>query len=298
MVYHPAGPLPAGYTAGWWGVENKIANGITDTQGLRFDVANLQAATGAAAITDTTAATAAAAGAAGGLATVGGVTAASGAAIAGGNIGSVALGVAGRALFSVLGCLSYQAQVASNLTSNGFLQASQVQSNINSAYILLSDNISNICIAKGFINCNIKTPQYISKVVSDSITYKGIELSNLLNNTSNYINHLSSSTNTNFINTSNYISSKFLPLTGGIMSGQITGITTVNASTGIYGTNSTTNNTNKAIPSVGNFCGLGDKIVYYNGTSTTYPYSLGIETNALWLSSRSDIKFIIMVQIQ
>ena len=74
-----AAPLPAGYSAGWWGVENKIANGITDTQGLRFDVTNLQAITGAAAITDTTAATAAAAGAAGGLASVGAATAASGA---------------------------------------------------------------------------------------------------------------------------------------------------------------------------------------------------------------------------
>ena len=136
MVYHPAGPIPAGYSAGWWGVENRIANVITDTQGLRFDVTNLQAATGAAAITDTTAATAAAAGAAGGLTSAGAATAASGAEIAGGDIGSVALGVAGGALFSVLGYLSYQAQLASNLTSNGFLiQASQVQSNIDSAYI-------------------------------------------------------------------------------------------------------------------------------------------------------------------
>jgi len=49
MVYHPAGPLPAGYSPGWWGVENKIANVIIDTQGLRFDVTNLQTATGAAA---------------------------------------------------------------------------------------------------------------------------------------------------------------------------------------------------------------------------------------------------------
>ncbi len=42
MVYHPSTPLPAGYGPGWWGVENKIANSMTDIQGLRFDVTNLQ----------------------------------------------------------------------------------------------------------------------------------------------------------------------------------------------------------------------------------------------------------------
>ncbi len=42
---------------------------ITDTQGLRFDVTQLQAATGATAISGSTAATAAVAGAGAGLAT-------------------------------------------------------------------------------------------------------------------------------------------------------------------------------------------------------------------------------------
>ena len=42
-VYHPLEILPAGYSAGWWGVENRIAEAITLTQGLRFDVTNLQA---------------------------------------------------------------------------------------------------------------------------------------------------------------------------------------------------------------------------------------------------------------
>ena len=40
MVYHPATPLPAGYSAGWWDVENGFANVITDTQGLLFDDIN------------------------------------------------------------------------------------------------------------------------------------------------------------------------------------------------------------------------------------------------------------------
>ncbi len=101
MVYHLLTLLPVGYGEGWWGVENKIANIITDTQGLRFDFTNLQAATGAAAITDASAASAAAAGAAAGAASAAATTAASGAILAGGDYGSVALGIAGGALFSV-----------------------------------------------------------------------------------------------------------------------------------------------------------------------------------------------------
>ena len=170
FVYHPTAPLPAGYAPGWWSVENKIANTITDTQGLRFDVTNLQAATGAAAITDSTTATAAVAGAGAGLASAGTATAVAGTAIAGGDIGSAALGVAGASLFAVLGYLSYQAQIASNLTSNGFItQASQIKNNINSANILLTDNISNICVGKGFITSNIKTPQLIPYLTTNTI---------------------------------------------------------------------------------------------------------------------------------
>ena len=170
MVYHPLTPLPVGYGPGWWSVENKLANIIQDTIGLRFDVIQLQSATGAAAITDSAAATAAVAGAAGGLASAGAATAVSGATIAGGDYGSVALGIAGGTLFSVLGYLSYQAQIASNLTSNGFLtEASQVKNNINSANILLTDNISNICVAKGFITSNIKTPQLIPYLTTNTI---------------------------------------------------------------------------------------------------------------------------------
>ena len=153
MVYHPYALLPEGYAPGWWSVENKIANVITDTIGLRFDVTNLQMATGATSITEASTATAAGAGAGAGLAVVSSVTASSGSMIASGNIGTVSLTLAGASLMGVLGYLSYQAQVNSNLTSNGFFtEASLVQSNINLANILITDNISNICIAKGFIN--------------------------------------------------------------------------------------------------------------------------------------------------
>ena len=171
MVYHPAAPLPAGYSPGWWGVENKIANVITDTQGLRFDVTNLQLATGATAITEASTATAAAAGAAAAAEAATATTAAAGTAIAQGDYGTLALGVAGGALFSVLGFLSYQAQVKSNLTSNGFTtQAAQVQSNIDKGNLLLTENISNIVLAKGFVNSNFLFAQkYLSSNAASNI---------------------------------------------------------------------------------------------------------------------------------
>ncbi len=68
MVYHPTASLQEGFHLGWWGVENKIANLITDTIGLRLDVTELQAARGTIAITETSSATAAGAAAAAGTA--------------------------------------------------------------------------------------------------------------------------------------------------------------------------------------------------------------------------------------
>ena len=91
----------------------------------------------------------------------------------------------------------------------------------------------------------------------------------------------------------------YLKLSGGVLTGnlstnsQITGFTTLNGTTGIFGTLSTTNNTNVAIPAVGNFGGIGDKIILNNGTSTTYPYSIGMESMSLWFSSPYYIKFYI-----
>ncbi len=83
---------------GFW---NKIANVVTDKQELRFDVTNLQAATGAAAITDASAASAAVAVAAGGGAAAATTTAKSGEIIANGDYGNLSLGIAGGALLSV-----------------------------------------------------------------------------------------------------------------------------------------------------------------------------------------------------
>jgi hypothetical protein len=101
--HHSVGPLPAGYGAGWWIVENKIANVITDTQGLRFDVTTLQATSETTNVADAAAATAEATAATGGLGAAGTATGAAGTAIAGGDWGTVALGAAGGALFTVSG---------------------------------------------------------------------------------------------------------------------------------------------------------------------------------------------------
>jgi len=201
------------------------------------------------------------------------------------------------------------ALTSGNYTSSKYEK--KLNTTFNTPYIYIGFCYNKIIGSGGLLNFAelqifgkelLETPIYVSSNVLKSIlsSYSttidtnsniNIYINTNNSNTSNFINNLSSSTNTNFINTSNYVSSKFLSLTGGIMTGQITGITTINASTGIFSTVSTTNNTNKAIPAVGNFGGIGDKIVFYNGTSTTYPYSLGIETNALWLSSPSAINF-------
>jgi hypothetical protein len=184
MVYHPVAPLPAGFSPGWWGVENRIANVITDTQGLRFDVTNLQAVTATTAITNTSTATAAVAGAAAGAATATATTAAVGATIAGGDYGTVALGVAGGALFSVLGYLSYQGRIKSNLEEAGFTdEAAQVEDNMNTANVLITENIKNIALAKGFINSNITTQQLIPSLRTSNLNLISGDISSV-----NFIN--------------------------------------------------------------------------------------------------------------
>lgn len=180
FVYHPTTPLPVGYGPGWWSVEGKLSAILQETIGLRFDVVGLQATSGTATITDAGAAASAAAASGAGLTAVGTATGAAGTAIAGGDYGTVAVGAAAGAMVSVLGYLSYQAQVRSNLTSNGFTtQADTVQNNINSANLLLANNISNICKATGFINCNIQTPQSIPKITTSEITLNGQNINNI-----------------------------------------------------------------------------------------------------------------------
>ena len=157
-----------------------------------------------------------------------------------------------------------------------------------------TSNTSNTL--KGFIDTNlINSSNY---TLNTSNTLKGfIDTKQATLTTSTTLLGIGSNlTLINYANITGTPSLNYLPLAGGALTGnlstnsQITGFTTLNGTTGIFGTLSTTNNTNQAIPSVGNFGGIGDKLVLYNGTSMTYPYSIGYETNALWISSPNTIK--------
>ena len=57
------------------------------------------------------------------------------------------------------------------------------------------------------------------------------------------------------------LSSKYLLSSDGAMTGQITGVTTLSGTTGIFETVATTYNTNIGLPSVGVFGGTGDKLI-------------------------------------
>jgi len=285
FVYHPSAPIPAGYAPGWWSVENKIANCITDAQGLRFDVTNLQAATGATAITDSGGAAAAVAASGAGIAAVGTATGAAGTAIAGGDYGTVALGAAGGALFSVLGYLSYQAQVESNLSSNGFSnQASNVHSNISNANILITDNISNICIAKGFINCNITKQQYIPSLKTNDINIQGNSISNIFVSS----NVLNGYLNSNLITSSNYTSNTSNILNGYLNTNFITCSNyTSNASNILYSNLISNSNNNYTYTSnqQRKFSIIIPSINYwYDGLNSLYCYDLNIEKYATSLN--------------
>jgi len=76
----------------------------------------------------------------------------------------------------------------------------------------------------------------------------------------------------------------YLKLIGGVMSGQITGVSTLNATTGIFSNISTTNNGNASTPSLGVFGGTGDRIILFGGTASVHPYSLGINSAVMWYS--------------
>ena len=65
----------------------------------------------------------------------------------------------------------------------------------------------------------------------------------------------------------------------------INNIGTLNATTGIFGSISTTTNTNKSAPSIGYFGGIADKIILAAASSQiNYPYSIGINLSSLWNS--------------
>ena len=144
-------------------------------------------------------------------------------------------------------------------------------------------------ILNGAITSNLFLSKEQKRVLYDS---------NILSMMSNYIDQLEYTSNISaiqgFINTYNTNQQtipSLLTSTLNLNSGNITQINTINGTTGIFGTISTTNNNNTAIPSLGNFGGIGDKMIIKTGSSTLYPYAIGTETNALWISSEDNINF-------
>ena len=117
---------------------------------------------------------------------------------------------------------------------------------------------------------------------NDNPTYKlYVNGTTYLNNNTTINGSLSATTiNRNGVE----IDSRYLQLSGGTMTGQISGVTTLNATSVISSTLSTTNNGSIAIPSVGVNGGIGDRLVFWAGTSAAYPFSLGIDSSTLWYS--------------
>lgn len=168
-VYHPLQSLPTGFPAGWWGIHDKLVSIIQEEIGLRFDVINLQVASGTTPISSVPEAIAAVAGSAGAIGAIGASTGAIGGVVAGGDYGSVALGTSAGILASILGYLSYQAQVSSNLSNFPIYQNSN-NSNISNANLLLASNLKTIGIANGFINCNLSNQQFVNNFRTNEIT--------------------------------------------------------------------------------------------------------------------------------
>ena len=146
-------------------------------------------------------------------------------------------------------------------------------------------------IATGRIKEN---SQYLSNIYASSNYLSNVsnviirDSSNFTLGTSNILRGL---INTNLGSSSNYasnisniINANFLKLSGGVMSGQITGVTTLNGTTGIFGQITTTNNTNVGAPTNGVYGGNGDKIILWAGAVGSLPYSLGINGSTLWYS--------------
>ena len=129
------------------------------------------------------------------------------------------------------------------------LISSNVLTNVLLFY-LPSSTASSIYLplSGGTITGTLTAPNFIT---ATSFTYKGTELTTTLGN------YLLSST----------ASSTYLPKTGGTLTGGLA-ITTGTV----------------AVPSVGNFGGTEDRIILVNGATSTYRYSIGINTNTFWNS--------------
>jgi hypothetical protein len=158
---------------------------------------------------------------------------------------------------------------------------------------------------------NLNSCNYITNATNTLTNYPSYTVLNSCNYITNATNTLTNYPSYTVLNSCNYINNatntlvnyytktqsdaNYLLKTGGAMTGQITGVTTLNGTTGIFGTISTTNNTNTNTPQLGVYGGTGDKFILYTGTASVYPYSLGINNLVFWYSVPSTASHIFYV---
>ena len=183
---------------------------------------------------------------------------------------------------SISGSISDVITNNSNFTSGTGFNTSNYATNISNILKANIDtnlaNNSNFTSGTGFNTSNYA--RNISNVLKDNIDTKEAILT--------FSNPLTRTTNTIGINLASYSTTgtdtNYLLKTGGAMTGQITGVTTLNATTIISSTLSTTNNGNILGPTKGVNGSTGDRFILWVGDANTYPYSLGIDNSTLWYS--------------
>jgi hypothetical protein len=129
----------------------------------------------------------------------------------------------------------------------------------------------------------------ISNQLNSNTSNYTLNVSNQINAlTSNYALNISNQLNSNgsnyTLNASNQLNTKinlYQPL---LISSCNIGISNLN----LNGILTTSNNLGLANPTKGIYGGLGDRIILSNGTSTEYPYSIGINNLTLWYNSPSN----------
>jgi hypothetical protein len=156
--------------------------------------------------------------------------------------------------------------IISGLYENSIVTLLNAKQPIINTYTITGGTGGSLSFASGVFT--LATPTTYSTLTISSLTtdtsfiYKGTELSTTLDN--------------------------YLLKTGGAMTGQITGVTTLNGTTGILATLATTNNiANTGLPGTGvnGAVNGGDKIILYPGGVGVHPYSIGIAPNNLWYSA-------------
>ena len=198
---------------------------------------------------------------------------------------------------------NFTSNILNTKIDNTLTLSSNYTSNISNILNSKFDNIqTNLTFTSPLSNINNVISVDLSSLSVPSLAnyYTKTEISNISNLNSNYTSNTSNILNakidtyaadliTNYYNktnVSNLLNSysttgndpNYLKLQGGTMTGTLTGTTIISSKF------TTTNNASILPPSLGVLGGNGDRLVLYNGNSTSYPYSFGIDYNTIWYS--------------